>query len=82
MVTDIGNVSHKIPALHAVFAIPTEPDVKPHDAAFAAAAGTDIAHEKALVVGKALALVGFDILTQDKMYAAVKADWEREKATS
>jgi len=77
----IGNVSHAVPALHAIFAIPTEPGANPHNAAFAAAAGTDAAHEKALIVGKTLALVGFDILTKDKVYAAVKADWEMEKAT-
>jgi len=77
----IGNVSHAVPALHAIFGIPTEAGAYPHNAAFAAAAGTDIAHEKAIVVGKSLALVGFDVLTQGKVYEAVKADWTREKAT-
>ena len=79
----IGNVSHAVPALHALFGIPTEAGThaNPHNAAFAAAAGKDIAHEKALIVGKTLALVGFDILTKDKVYEAVKADWTRQKAT-
>lgn len=78
----IGNVSHALPTLHANFAIPTEAGANPHNSAFAAAAGTDAAHEKALLVGKTLALVGFEILTQDKVYKAVKADWEREMASS
>ena len=75
-----GNVSHVLPALHAIFAIPAEPGANPHTKPFAAAAGTDVAHQKAIIVGKTLALVAFDVLTKDDVYQAVKADWEREKA--
>jgi metal-dependent amidase/aminoacylase/carboxypeptidase family protein len=75
--TDQGNVSQVMPALHAMFGIPTEDNVGPHNAGFAKAAGTDVAHDKAIVVGKTMALVGLDILTKDE---AVKADWKKVMA--
>lgn len=80
----IGNVGHVLPALHALFTIPTEPGsgANPHNVAFAACAGKDASHEKALIVGKTLALVGYDILTNDKVYQAVKADWEKSTGQS
>ncbi|BDD60023.1 hypothetical protein MAP00_005190 [Monascus purpureus] len=79
--TDQGNVSHQVPAIHAMFVIPTENKAGPHSKGFEAGAGTDIAHERALVVGKTLAQVGYDVLTKDKIYEAVKADWLRNKAS-
>lgn len=64
-----------------MFVIPTENKAGPHSKGFEAGAGTDIAHERALVVGKTLAQVGYDVLTKDKIYEAVKADWLRNKAS-
>ncbi|KFY81853.1 hypothetical protein V500_11024 [Pseudogymnoascus sp. VKM F-4518 (FW-2643)] len=78
--TDQGNVSQVMPALHTMFSIPTEGGVGPHNAGFAKAAGTDVAHDKAIIVGKTMAMVGFDILTKDDVYENVKADWEKAMA--
>ncbi|OBT54901.1 hypothetical protein VE04_04534 [Pseudogymnoascus sp. 24MN13] len=78
--TDQGNVSQAMPSLHTMFCIPSEDGVGPHNAGFAKAAGTDVAHDKAIIVGKTMALVGFDILTKDDVYKNVKADWEKAMA--
>lgn len=69
-----------MPSLHVMFSIPTEDGVGPHNAGFAKAAGTDIAHDKAIIVGKSMALAGFDILTKDDVYNGMKADWEKAMA--
>ena len=63
-----------------MFSIPTEGGVGPHNAGFAKAAGADVAHDKAIIVGKTMALAGFDILTKDDVYENVKADWEKAMA--
>lgn len=75
----IGNVSHELPAIHAMFVIPTENKAGPHSKGFAAAAGTEVAFKRSLVVGKTLAQVGFDVLTKPGLYEAVYADWLRNK---
>lgn len=69
-----------MPSLHSMFSIPTEGGVGPHNAGFAKGAGTDVAHDKAIIVGKTMALVGFDILTKDDVYTSMKADWEKAMA--
>lgn len=63
-----------------MFGIPTEGSVGPHNAGFAKSAGTDIAHDRAIAVGKAMAQVGFDILTKDDVYENVVADWKNSMA--
>ncbi|KAJ5219199.1 uncharacterized protein N7498_001298 [Penicillium cinerascens] len=77
--TDQGNVSYAIPALHAVIGIPVDDGSKNHTAGFAKAAGTPVAHERTIVSGKAMAMTGWDILTNDALYEQVKQDFERDK---
>lgn len=71
-----GNVSYAVPTLHSTFAIPTPDGSYPHHPSFTACAGTDEAHQEAIIVGKGLALLGWDILTNDKLFSAVKSQWE------
>lgn len=73
-----GNVSYVVPTLHTMFGIPTPEGSFPHHPSFAAAAGTDDAHHEAIVTGKSLALVGWDMLTNDRLYKDAKAQWEHE----
>jgi metal-dependent amidase/aminoacylase/carboxypeptidase family protein len=75
--TDQGNVSHVMPALHPMFGIPCKPGIKIHSREFAEVAGTREAFEAAVVVGKALALTGWDILTQDIMFKRAREDFQR-----
>ncbi|PBK99551.1 amidohydrolase [Armillaria gallica] len=68
--TDFGNVSFvslALPALHPVYAIPTEPKGGNHTPAFAKAAATMAAHEATMTVTKGLALTGLRAL-QDKAF--------------
>ncbi|KAL6230293.1 hypothetical protein BDW75DRAFT_248781 [Aspergillus navahoensis] len=74
--SDIGNVSYIMPTLHAMFAIPATDGSFPHHPSFACAAGTDEAHEEALVVGKTLALIGWEILTNDVLFEQARSQWQ------
>jgi metal-dependent amidase/aminoacylase/carboxypeptidase family protein len=71
--TDQGNVSHIIPSLHGVFHIHSEVGI--HSADFALAAKTEGAHEKAMVVAKALALTGLDFLTCQDLIDELRNDF-------
>lgn len=72
----LGNVSYAVPTLHSMFGIPTPEGSYPHHPSFTASAGTDEAHEEAVVTGKGLALLGWDMLTDDALFSATKSQWE------
>ncbi|KAJ5965213.1 uncharacterized protein N7479_005089 [Penicillium vulpinum] len=78
--SDIGNVSYETPTLHTMFGIPSPPSSFPHHPTFAAAAGTDEAHTEALIVGKSLALIGWDMITENDMYDVARRQWTDEIA--
>ncbi len=77
--TDQGNVSYAIPALHAVIGIPAENGSKNHTAGFTKAAGTTIAYERTILSGKAMAMTGWEVLTNDMLYEQVKQHFEQDK---
>lgn len=77
---EIGNVSYMTPTLHTNFGIPTQENSFPHHPTFAAAAGTDEAHAEALIVGKSLALIGWDMLTNEGLYEKARQQWQEEIA--
>ncbi|KAI0852935.1 hypothetical protein F5Y00DRAFT_226393 [Daldinia vernicosa] len=77
--TDQGDISYAMPSLSAGFAIPPGPGGNgPHNPEFAKAAGTRVAFERCLRVGKALAGTAVDVLAQDGLLEEVKKEWERE----
>ncbi|OGE52119.1 hypothetical protein PENARI_c011G01976 [Penicillium arizonense] len=78
--SDIGNVSYETPTLHTMFAIPAPPTSFPHHPTFAAAAGTDDAHAEALIVGKSLALIGWDMVVEAAMFDTAQRQWKDEIA--
>ncbi|KAJ5657297.1 uncharacterized protein N7484_000946 [Penicillium longicatenatum] len=78
--SDIGNVSYVVPTLHTMFGIPTEGNSFPHHPTFTAAAGTDAAHAEAIIVGKSLALIGYDMATNSEMYETARRQWQEEIA--
>lgn len=51
----------------------------PHNAKFAEGAGTPEALEAALRAGKAMALVGWEILTDDALFKQCREDFEADK---
>jgi len=77
--TITGNISYAIPALHSIFGIPGPGHIHPHDAEFARAAGTNEAFECALRAGKAMALTGWDMLTDDGVHQQCIKDFEEDK---
>ncbi|KAK6957646.1 hypothetical protein Daesc_000433 [Daldinia eschscholtzii] len=77
--TDQGDISYAMPSLSAGFAIPPGPGGNgPHNPEFAKAAGTRVAFERSLRVGKALAGTALDVLTQNGLLEEVKKEWKRE----
>ncbi|KIW03939.1 hypothetical protein, variant [Verruconis gallopava] len=74
--TDQGNVSYAVPALHPMFGVSCGPGINIHSREFAEVAGTGEAFEAAVVVGKALALTGWDLLTQEATSICTKEDFK------
>lgn len=77
--TDMGNISQKLPGLHAMIGIPAETGAYPHNDKFAAAAGTKAAHDRAVLAGTAMAMAGWRIITDAKLRASVREDFSRQK---
>jgi len=78
--TDFGNISHALPALHPMYAIPTEPRGGNHTPAFAKAAISVAAHEATMVITKALALTGYRVLSDSHFFCKVRDSFEQRKA--
>jgi metal-dependent amidase/aminoacylase/carboxypeptidase family protein len=77
--TDQGNVSYVVPALHAIVGIPVDDGSKNHTPGFTKAAGSAIAYERAVLSGRAMAMTGWEILTDGALYAEVKRDFEDDR---
>lgn len=75
---NLGNVSYETPTLHTMFGIPAPEKSFPHHPTFAAAAGTDEAHTEAVIVGKSLALIGWDMVSGDDLYDITRNQWQDE----
>ncbi|QRD93480.1 hypothetical protein F9C07_2260437 [Aspergillus flavus] len=71
-----GNVSYVVPTLQAMFAISTSNGSFPHHPDFTACAGTDEAHDAAVLTGKGLALLGWNMLTDDTLYTSARVQCE------
>ncbi|GAP83007.1 putative peptidase m20 [Rosellinia necatrix] len=77
--TDQGNISYAMPSLNVGFSIPAGPGgAGPHNPGFAEAAGTKIAFENCLRVGKAMAAVAVDVLADPDLLDKVKKEWEQD----
>ncbi|KAJ5097680.1 amidohydrolase [Penicillium angulare] len=74
--TDAGNVSYAVPTLHSFFSIGAPDGSCPHQPSYTEAAGTDHAHDQAIVVGKVLALIGFDLVTGPEILERVQQQWK------
>lgn len=61
--TDLGNVSHVVPAIHVMLDISSDKRVLPHTPEFCDAAASPTADAVILRAAKGLALTGYDLLT-------------------
>ncbi|UKZ75129.1 hypothetical protein TrVFT333_002801 [Trichoderma virens FT-333] len=75
--TDMGNVTHVVPGIHGGFGIQTGPNVALHSREFAAAAGTDEAHEVAMKSGKGMAMLALRVLLDDAIAESARADFDK-----
>ncbi|QRW25549.1 amidohydrolase family protein [Rhizoctonia solani] len=64
--TDFGSVTYELPALHPMFALSTVPNGGNHTPEFTAAARTQEAHERAIIVSKGLATLGLRALLDEE----------------
>jgi amidohydrolase len=78
--TDMGDVSHVLPAIHPWLAIVDEGTALCHEHRFAEAAATDGAGKTALVAAKVLARTAVEFLADAELRAAVTAEWESARA--
>ncbi|KAI1146622.1 hypothetical protein F4825DRAFT_187853 [Nemania diffusa] len=77
--TDQGNISYAMPSLNVGFSIPAGPGgAGPHNPGFAKAAGTKLAFENCLRVGKAMAAVAVDVLGDLDLLDEVKREWKED----
>jgi amidohydrolase len=72
--TDMGDVSHVVPAIHPYLAIVDEGATTCHEHAFAAAAGSERGIATALVAAKALARTAVELLADAGLREAVLAE--------
>ncbi len=73
--TDMGDVSHVVPAIHPWLAIVDAGAAQCHERRFADAAGGETAEHTALVAAQALARTAVDFLRDPALREAVTAEW-------
>lgn len=74
--TDMGDVSHVVPAIHPWLAICGEGEALCHQHAFAAAAASPRGVETMLVAARALARTAAEFMVSTELRAQVRAEWE------
>jgi amidohydrolase len=73
--TDMGDVSHVVPAIHPYLAIVDENVALCHQHAFAHAAASDRGVATALEAAKAMARTAVEVLLDEDLLAHVRAEW-------
>jgi len=74
--TDMGNVSHVVPALHPTVAI-ASPEVAGHSQAFLEASGSLRGYQAMIDAAKALAMTGADMLANPSLVEQAKVEFRR-----
>ena len=74
--TDMGNVSHVVPALHPTVAI-ASPEVAGHSQAFLEASGSPRGYQAMIDAAKALTMTGADLLANPSLVEQAKVEFRR-----
>ncbi|OBT50787.1 hypothetical protein VE04_09311 [Pseudogymnoascus sp. 24MN13] len=77
--TDQGNVSYVVPSFHGGFAIPCPPGAYNHTPGFTACAGTDEAHDLAVVTSKGMAIAGWKVLSEEAVAEKIWEDFKKDR---
>jgi len=73
--TDMGDVSHRMIAIHPVFAITSPGEGTCHEDAFVRHADSPRGYDAMIRVAKALAMTAFDLLAEPELLASAKAEF-------
>ncbi len=74
--TDMGDVSHAVPAIHPYLGICDIGESMCHQDTFAGHADSRRGYEAMLHAAKAMAMTTYDLLTQPELLETVKAEWQ------
>ncbi len=77
--TDMGDISHAMPAIHPTFAIARHGEGSCHEDAFVSHADSSRGYEAMIRVAKALAMTAYDLLADEELMAAAKAEFDRRR---
>jgi len=77
--TDMGDVSHVMPAIHPTFAISRHGEGNCHEDAFVAHADSKRGYDAMIRVAKAMAMTAYDLLAQPELLAAAKQEFETRR---
>lgn len=75
-------MSYECPGFHGYCGIPAAPGANNHTPSFTAAASTQKAHELAMATSKGIAIVGWKVLTEDRLAAEMRRDFEEDMASA
>jgi metal-dependent amidase/aminoacylase/carboxypeptidase family protein len=74
--TDMGDVSHAVPSIHPWLAICAKGETTCHQHAFAKCAASERGQEAMLAAAKAMALTAADVLLDDGLRSAARAEFD------
>ena len=77
--TDMGDVSHVMPAIHPSFAIAKHGEGNCHEDAFVAHADSKHGYDAMIRVAKAMAMTAYDLLAEPELMASAKKEFEARK---
>lgn len=77
--TDMGDVSHAMPAIHPSFAIARRGEGTCHEDAFVAHADSPRGYDAMIRVAKAMAMTAYDLLAEPELMAAAKKEFDARK---
>jgi metal-dependent amidase/aminoacylase/carboxypeptidase family protein len=73
--TDMGDVSHVMPAIHPAFAISRHGEGNCHEDAFVAHADSRRGYDAMIRVAKAMAMTAYDLLAEPDLMASTKKEF-------
>ncbi len=77
--TDMGDISHAIPAIHPMFQISNQGEGTCHESVFVGYSDSDRAYDAMIRVAKAMALSAYDLMANPETLAAAKAEFAAAK---
>jgi amidohydrolase len=77
--TDMGDISHAMPAIHPMFAVARRGEGSCHEDAFVAHADSSRGYEAMIRVAKGLAMTAYDLLSDGELMAAAQAEFARRE---